>query len=128
MQKTVAVRENSVYIYRNMWKIFVERMFNYCFIVRLFYCCFIIVLFSVIFCGLTFNAWHPLKTHTTNLRSSPSEVFLRKGVLENMRQIYRRTSMPKCDFSNVAKQLYWNRTSAWVFSCKPTAYFQNTFS
>ena len=24
-----------------------------------------------------------------------------------------------------AKQLYWNRTSAWVFSCKFAAYFQN---
>ena len=27
-----------------------------------------------------------------------------------------------------AKQLYWNRTSAWVFSCKFAAYFQNCFS
>ena len=26
------------------------------------------------------------------------------------------------------KQLYWNRTSACVFSCKFAAYFQNTFS
>ena len=25
-------------------------------------------------------------------------------------------------------QLYWNHTSAWVFSCKFAAYFQNTFS
>ena len=25
-------------------------------------------------------------------------------------------------------QLYWNRTLAWVFSCKFDAYFQNTFS
>ena len=24
-------------------------------------------------------------------------------------------------------QRYWNRTSAWVFSCKFAAYFQNTF-
>ena len=36
--------------------------------------------------------------------------------------------MPKCDFNKVALQLYWNRTSAWVFSCKFAAYFQNTFS
>ena len=28
----------------------------------------------------------------------------------------------------IALQLYWNRTSAWVLSCKFTAYFQNTFS
>ena len=37
--------------------------------------------------------------------------------------------MSKCDFNKVAKQLqlYWNRTSVWVFSCKFAAYFQNTF-
>ena len=26
------------------------------------------------------------------------------------------------------KQLYWNHTSAWVFSCKLAAYSENTFS
>ena len=36
--------------------------------------------------------------------------------------------MPKCDFNKVALQLYRNHTSAWVFSCKFAAYFQNTFS
>ena len=36
--------------------------------------------------------------------------------------------MPKCNFNKVPKQLYWNRTSAWVFSCKFAAYFQNAFS
>ena len=36
--------------------------------------------------------------------------------------------MPKYDFNKVAKQLYRNRTSTWVFSCKLAAYFQNTFS
>ena len=41
-----------------------------------------------------------------------------------MRQIYRRTPTP----TPTALQLYWNRTSAWVFSCKFVAYFQNTFS
>ena len=54
-------------------------------------------------------------------RSSHPEVFSVKGV-------YRRTPMPKCDFNKVAKQLYWNQTSAWVFSCKFAAYFQNNFS
>ena len=44
-----------------------------------------------------------------------------------MQEIYRRTSMPKYDFNKVALQLYWNRTSAWVFSCKFAEYFQNTF-
>ena len=28
--------------------------------------------------------------------------------------INRRTPMLKCDFNKVAKQFYWNRTSAWV--------------
>ena len=32
---------------------------------------------------------------------------------ENMQQIYRRTSMSKCDFNK--KQLYWNHTLARVF-------------
>ena len=43
-----------------------------------------------------------------------------------MQQI-SRTSMPKCNFNKVALQLYSNHTSAWMFSCKCTAYFQNTF-
>ena len=33
--------------------------------------------------------------------------------------------MPECDFNKVALQLYLNHTSAWVFSCKYAAYFQN---
>ena len=36
--------------------------------------------------------------------------------------------MPNYDFSKIAKQLYLNHTSAWVFSCKIAAYLQNTFS
>ena len=32
--------------------------------------------------------------------------------------------MPKCDFNKVA---YCNHTSAWVFSSKFAAYFQNVF-
>ena len=45
-----------------------------------------------------------------------------------MLQIYRRTPMQMCDFNKFALQLYWNRNSAWVFSYKFVAYFQNTFS
>ena len=37
-------------------------------------------------------------------------------------------SMQKCDFNKIALQLYWNRTSAGLLSCKFVAYFQNTFS
>ena len=69
----------------------------------------------------------PYEYFQTTVRSSHSEVFLKKRCSENMQQIYRRTSMLKCDFIKVVKQLYWNRTSARVLSCKFAAYFQNTF-
>ena len=62
------------------------------------------------------------------IQKQPSGGVLRKRYSENMKQIYRRTPLPKYDFNKVALQLYWNRTSAWVFSCKFAAYFQNTFS
>ena len=35
--------------------------------------------------------------------------------------------MPKIDFIKVALQLYWNHTSAWVFSYNFATYLQNTF-
>ena len=38
----------------------------------------------------------------------------RKRSTENMQKIYRRTTMLKFDFNKVAKQLYWNRTLAWL--------------
>ena len=52
-----------------------------------------------------------------------------------MHQIYRRTPMSKCDFNKVAikvsikvaKQLYSNRTSAWVFFCKLLHIFRTPF-
>ena len=53
------------------------------------------------------------------LQKQPPRGALRKRCSENMRQIYKRTRMPK--------QLYWNHTSSWVFACKFAAYFQNTF-
>ena len=53
-----------------------------------------------------------------NVQKQPFRGVLRKRCSENMQQIYMRTPMPKCDFN----------TSAWVFSCKFAAYFQNTFS
>ena len=56
-------------------------------------------------------------------------VFLVKGVLKISNKFsYRRTLMPKCDFSKVAMQLSWNHILACVLSCKFIAYFQNTFS
>ena len=47
-----------------------------------------------------------------------------------MQQTYRKTLMSMCDFNTVAKQFYWTHTSdtsAWVFSCKFSTYFQDTF-
>ena len=60
-------------------------------------------------------------------QKQPFRGVLGKRCSENMQKIYRRTPMPKCEFNKPAKQLYWSRTSAWVFSCKFSAYFQNTF-
>ena len=47
-----------------------------------------------------------------SIQKQPSRGVLSKRCYENMQQIYRRTSMPKCDFNKVAKQLYCNHTSA----------------
>ena len=62
------------------------------------------------------------------LQKQPSTDVLKKTCSENMQQIYRRTPMPVCDFNKITKQLYWNGTLAWLFSCRFVAYFQNTFS
>ena len=62
------------------------------------------------------------------LQKQQSRGFLKKRCSENMKQIYRITPMPECNFSKVALQLYWNHTSAWVFSYKFAAYFQNTLT
>ena len=55
---------------------------------------------------------------SSNLQRQPSIGVLIKRCYENMQQIYKRAPLPKC-----ALHLYWNRTSAWVFSCKFAAYF-----
>ena len=39
-------------------------------------------------------------------QKQPLRGVLKKKCSENMQQIYRRTSMPKCDFNKVPKQLY----------------------
>ena len=60
-------------------------------------------------------------------QKQPSRDVLRKRCSENMQQIYWITPIANCDLNKVAKQLYWDHTSAWVFSCKFTSYFQSTF-
>ena len=64
----------------------------------------------------------------SNIQKQPSKGVNKKMYSKNMQQIYRRTQMPKCYFNKVALQFYWNHTSAWLFSCKLAAYFQNIFS
>ena len=56
-------------------------------------------------------------------RSGPLKVFLRKSVLKICSKFYWRTPMPKLIF----KATLLKYTSAWVFSYKFAAYFQNTF-
>ena len=71
---------------------------------------------------------HVLNSCNHSVQRQPFRGVLLKKCSENNQQISRRKTMPKCDVNKVSKQLYWNRTSAWVFSCKFAAYFQNTFS
>ena len=53
---------------------------------------------------------------------------LSKSCSENMQQIYRRTSLPKCDFNKVAKQLFLKSHFGLGVPCKFAAYLKNTFS
>ena len=77
--------------------------------------------------NFNFSVWRNVCL-TILFQKQPCSGVLRKRCSENMQQIYRRTLIPKYDFTKVVKQLYWNHTSAWVFSCKFNAYFQSTFS
>ena len=61
----------------------------------------------------------------SKIQKQPSRDVPKKRCSQNMQEIYRRIPMPKCDFN---LRLYWNRTSAWVFSYNFAAYFQNIFS
>ena len=63
-----------------------------------------------------------------NIQKQPSIGILRKRCSESIRQISGRTSKPKCDFNKVARQLYWNHTLVWVFSCKLLHIFRTRFS
>ena len=57
-------------------------------------------------------------------------LLLRTGneITKKYYNIRRRPSRGVLDFTKTVLQLYWNRTSSWVFSCKFATYFQNTFS
>ena len=46
------------------------------------------------------------KTESLSSEAALSRVVPGRGCSKNMQQIYRRTTMPKCDFNKYAKQLY----------------------
>ena len=60
---------------------------------------------------LFFTEKKPCKT---KLRKQSPRGSLQKRCSANMHQISGRMSLQICNFSKVAKQLYWNHTSAWV--------------
>ena len=59
-------------------------------------------------------------------RSSRPEAFLSKVFWKYAANLQQNTHAEV--WFQIALQRYWNHTSAWVFSCKFAAYFQNTFS
>ena len=72
------------------------------------------------------SAWTEWQYALSDIRSSRSKVFLGKSVLKICSKL---TGEHPCRSAIPIKlQLYWNRTLAYVFSCKLAAYFQNTFS
>ena len=91
--------------------------------------------FSIFFaCNLTWwdfaNSWCLCNIFDAlkDLSKQPLRGVLRKKCSENMQQISWGASMPKCDFNKVALQLYWNPTSAWMFSIKFATNVKNDFS
>ena len=60
------------------------------------------------------------RTHWVLLQKQPSELFLGKGVLKICCKF---TGEHPCHSAILIMQLYRNRTSAWVLSCKFAAYF-----
>ena len=65
-------------------------------------------------------------------RSSRQVVLLGKGALivcsKFTEDTHAKNTHAEVRFQQSCKQLYWSHTSAWVFSSKFAAYFQNTFS
>ena len=62
------------------------------------------------------------------IRKQASICALVKRCSGNIQQICWRTLISKCDFSKVAKQLYWNHAPESVFSCKFAALFLENYS
>ena len=64
----------------------------------------------------------------SSFQKQPSKNVLRKRCSENLQQIYESIQLKNGAvwMAQCALQLYWNHTSAWVFSYKVAAFFQNT--
>ena len=62
-------------------------------------------LFYVGILRLTTDLNRKYRTRSYN-RSRAPEVFMQKGILKIGSKFFRRTSMAKCNFNKVAKQLY----------------------
>ena len=90
------------------------------------FCFYILSLLKRFFGGILGSSCSSLKIFSLPQKKPSRGV--KKRCSQNIQQNYRRTTIPKCDFNKVAKQLYWNRLVAWVFPCKFAAYFQNNFS
>ena len=78
-------------------------------------------------CGVETKDQQRTERIRANFRSSHQKVFLRKGVLKICSKFIGEHPCRSAT-SIKLQQLYLTRTSAWVFSCKFAAYFQNTFS
>ena len=105
---------------KNTWKKILETLCcnSFCFLNAHFSIAYVVI--------MELRDRHPMwKTFS---QKQPSRRVLRERRSEDMQQIYRRTPMSKCNFNKVARQLYWNHTFAWVFSCKFAAYFKNISS
>ena len=62
------------------------------------------------------------------LKQTKLSANLSQKIFENTKKEFSFVSLVFRSLTQDAKQLYWNNTSAWMFSCKFAAYFQNTFS
>ena len=60
-------------------------------------------------------------------RSNPPEMFLWKGVLKLCSKFTRKHPYQSVISIKLLKQLYWNLSLTWLFSCKFATYFQNSF-
>ena len=78
-------------------------------------------------CKLSLSCSSLMEKVFLNEQKQPPIGVLKKKCSENTQQIYRRTPMPKSDFNKVAKQIYWNNTLAWVFSCKVAMFSKHFF-